>query len=319
MPLMIFYPTQTAGETLAAIDLGSNALRAIIVRAVNGHIDVVKEIREPLRLGEDVFEHGTISPQKCQATEEVFIRLLHLFTAYGVVNVRAMATSAMRDARNARQLIESIHHSTGIEIGPIDGRQEAELIFRAVNSELVLKNKKALLMDIGGGSTELSIVIDGKLKASHSFNIGTVRLLRHEEQDELEVRINLMVQKMLRFTQPHFGKKAPDLMIGTGGNLRRIGKLRRKIMNKTSQECMFDEVAHMADALYSMSFVERIRSLDLDQNRADVILPATMLVKNIMRAVGAKKILLPKVGLKEGIVLSMLDNKPRRFIHTPKS
>jgi exopolyphosphatase / guanosine-5'-triphosphate,3'-diphosphate pyrophosphatase len=124
---------------------------------------------------------------------------------------------------------------------------------------------------------------------------------------------------MLRFTQEHFGKKAPDLMIGTGGNLRRIGKLRRKIMNKTSQECMFDEVAHMADALYSMSFVERIRRLDLDQNRADVILPATMLVKSIMRAVGAKKILLPKVGLKEGIVLSMLDNKPRKFIHTAKS
>lgn len=316
---MTIYPIQTAGETLAAIDLGSNALRAIIIRTNNGHIDVVKEIREPLRLGEDVFHQGTISPQKCQQTEEAFIRLLHLFTAYGVVDVKAMATSAMRDARNARQLIESISHCTGIDIGPIDGRQEAELIFRAVSSELPLKNKRALLMDIGGGSTELSIVIDGKLKASHSFNIGTVRLLRHEDQEELEVRINLMVQKMIRFTQAHFGKKTPDLMIGTGGNLRRIGKLRRKILNKTSQECMFDEVAHMADALYSMSFVERIRRLDLDQNRADVILPATMLVKNIMKAVGAKKILLPKVGLKEGIVLSMLDSKPRKFIHTAKS
>jgi exopolyphosphatase/guanosine-5'-triphosphate,3'-diphosphate pyrophosphatase len=314
---MVHYSSSEA--TLAAIDLGSNALRAVIVRPVNGHIDIIREIREPLRLGEDVFKRGIISPEKCQATEEAFIRLLHLFAAYGVEDVRAIATSAMRDARNARSLIESIQHCTGIEIGPINGQEEARLIFEAVASELPLKNKKALLMDIGGGSTELSVVKNGKLIASRSFNIGTVRLLRHENQKELEVRINLMVQKMQRFVVENLGSKSPDLFIGTGGNLRRIGKLRRKILHKTSQECLFDEVSHMADTLYSMSFVDRIRRLELDHNRADVILPATMLVKNIMKAVGVKKILLPKVGLKEGIILSMLDDKPRRFHHSIQS
>ncbi len=318
--LMATYsPLPPGSKTIAAIDIGSNALRALIVRAVNGHIDVVKEIREPLRLGEDVFQQGSISAHKCQRTEEIFIRLLHLFAAYGVEDVRAMATSAMRDAKNSRQLIANISAYTGIDIGPIDGHQEAALIFQAVRGEIALKKKTALLMDIGGGSTEFSVVIDGRLLASHSFNIGTVRLLRHEGQPELEMRVNLMVEKLIRFLKPYLKNRPPHLFIGTGGNLRRIGKLRRKILDKTSQECTYEEVAHMADILYSMSFVERIRRLELDHGRADVILPATMMVKHVMKAVGVKKILLPKVGLKEGIILSMLDNKPRKFLHSLQS
>ena len=314
------YPlTLSHGKTIAAIDIGSNALRALIVRTNNGHIDIVKEVREPLRLGEDVFRLGHISAQKCQQTEEVFIKLLHLFAAHGVEDVRAMATSAMRDAKNARQLINGIAHYTGIDIGTINGQQEAELIFRAVKGEMPLNKKTAVLMDIGGGSTEFSIVVQGKMVASHSFNIGTVRLLRFQGQRELEIRINLMVEKLRRFLHPHLKQRPPQLLIGTGGNLRRIGKLRRKILNKTSQECTLEEVTHMADILYSMSFVERIRRLELDRGRADVILPAAMMVKAVMRATGAKRILLPKVGLKEGIVLSMLDNKPRKFHHTAQS
>ncbi len=310
-----FLPSISRGRTLAAIDLGSNALRAVIVRTQNGTIDIIKEIREPLRLGEDVFQNGRISPEKCERTEEAFIRLLHLFTAYRVEDVKAIATSAMRDAKNSKQLIQSINHCTGIEIGPIDGRQEAKLIYHAVQSEVVLKKKKAVLMDIGGGSTELSIVINGELVASHSFNVGTVRLLRHESREELDLRIKLIVQKMQRFVSQYLGKKSPDLFIGTGGNLRRMGKIRRKILNKTSQECLFSEVSHMADTLFSMSFIERIRKLELDQNRADVILPATMMVRAVMEMLGSKKILLPKVGLKEGIILSMLDDKPRKLLH----
>jgi exopolyphosphatase / guanosine-5'-triphosphate,3'-diphosphate pyrophosphatase len=309
--MKVTFPELT--PAIAAIDVGSNALRALIARTENGHINIIREIREPLRLGEDVFTHGRISPNKFRETEEVFIKLLHLFSAYGVVDVKAIATSAMRDSQNARGLIANIRHFTGIDIVTIDGDEEAKLIFHAVSGEINLNKKKALLMDIGGGSTELSVVINGHLVDSQSFNIGTVRLLRYGDQRELDIRINLMIQKMKRFTVSYFKQKAPDLFIGTGGNLRRIGKLRRKILNKTSQECSFSEIAHMADTLYSMSFIERIRRLELDQNRADVILPATMLVKSIMRAHNVNKILLPKVGLKEGIILSMLDNKPRKF------
>lgn len=300
--------------TIAAIDLGSNALRAIIARPVNGHIEVLREVRVPLRLGEDVFTLGAITPKKMDATEEAFIQLLHLFTDYNVEDVKALATSAMRDARNSSVLIEQIEKTTGITIGPIPGSEEARLIFHAVASELDLSKHNAVLIDIGGGSTEITLVKKGELLAAQSFNVGTVRLVRFADRNELDVRIGLHIQKIMRFISMYFRPDQIDVVVGTGGNLRRIGKIRRKILRKTSEECLFDEVAHMADTLFSMSFIDRVRKLELDPNRADVILPATMLVKGIMEGLGAKKILLPKVGLKEGIILSMLDKKKRRFI-----
>lgn len=303
--------------TIAAIDLGSNALRAIIARPVNGHIEVLKEVRVPLRLGEDVFTLGAITPAKMDATEEAFIELLHLFSEYGVEEVKALATSAMRDARNSSILVDQIEKTTGITIGPIPGSEEARLIFHAVTSELDLSKQNAVLIDIGGGSTEITLVKKGELLAAQSFNVGTVRLVRYSERSELDVRIGLHIQKIMRFIALYFRPDQIDAVVGTGGNLRRIGKIRRKILRKSSEECLYGEVAHMADTLFSMSFIDRVRTLELDPNRADVILPATMLVKGIMEGLQAKKILLPKVGLKEGIILSMLDKKPRKFITLP--
>lgn len=301
-------------STLAAIDLGSNALRAIIARPVNGHIDVLREVRVPLRLGEDVFSLGAITPQKMEATEEAFIKLLHLFSDYDVEDVKAIATSAMRDARNSNVLIEQIEKSTGIVIGPIPGTEEARLIYHAVCSELDLTKHNAILIDIGGGSTEITIVRKGEILAAQSFNVGTVRLVRYSDRNELDVRIALHIQKIMRFIGLYFKNSQIDMVVGTGGNLRRIGKIRRKILRKSSEECLYSEVAHMADTLFSMSFIERVRQLELDPNRADVILPATMLVKGLIEGLKSDKILLPKVGLKEGIILSMLDKKKRRFI-----
>jgi len=302
-------------EALAAIDLGSNALRAIIVRKSGEELVVVKNMRAPLRLGEDVFNTGVISPEKMIRTEEAFITLLHTFMEYNVTQVRSMATSAMRDAQNGPELAARILKTTGIEIETIGGRLEAQIIFSAVRTQINLKNKTALLMDIGGGSTELIAVKDEKIIGVHSFNVGTVRLLRYADPQDLELRIKLQMVKMLKFIREHFGKKKPDLFIGTGGNLRRIGKIRKKILGKeTSQLATFNEVTHMEEAILSMSFVDRIRRLELDQNRADVILPAIMLTHHLMRDLKIEKIHLPKVGLKEGIILSMLDSPPKKFI-----
>lgn len=302
------------GHTIAAIDIGSNALRAVIARPKGAKIEVLKEVREPLRLGEDVFYKGVITPEKCIQMEDTFIRLLHLFTAYGVRDVRAVATSAMRDAGNASALVNNIAHYTGIEIETIRGREEALVIYEAVRAELNLKKKTTVLMDIGGGSTEISLVVQGELVATHSFNIGTVRLLAHTDPEEMEIRIHVATQKMLQFVQAHLGRRKVEVFIGTGGNLRRIGKIRRKVMKKSGEECSFSEITRMSEILQTMSLVERIRELELDGNRADVILPATLIVRSFMRGLGAKKILLPYVGLKEGIILSMLDQGPRKFI-----
>ncbi len=307
---------QTTSEILAAIDLGSNALRAVIARkSKNNQITVIKSFREPLRLGEDVFAKGRISREKMQRTEEAFIKLLYLFSEYNVTNARAMATSAMRESKNSKILIEKIVNSTGIAIETIDGDLEADLICNAVKGQVNLKKKTALLMDIGGGSTELSLVKNEKVIAAQSFNVGTVRLLDYKNHDDLEKKIKLELEKMIEFIELHMKIKDLQIMIGTGGNLRRIGKIRKKILGKSSSElATFSEIDHMEEAISSMSFVERIRKLELDQNRADVILPAIMLTFKLMEALKMKQIHLPKVGLKEGIILSMLSRPPKKLI-----
>ena len=310
-----FIHTALNRESLAAIDLGSNALRASIAVKTPRGIQIVKNVRVPLRLGEDVFSTGKISDEKMDMTEDAFIRLLHLFTEYNVTNAKAKATSAMRDSKNGAELAKRILHVTGIEVETISGVEEAKMIFDAVRGQIPMEKKTALLMDIGGGSTELIVIKDEQILGVHSFNVGTVRLLRYKNQEELELRIRLQVQKMLRFIEKHLGKKRPELFIGTGGNLRRIGKIRKKMLGKeTSQQALYREIDHMEEIIFSMSYVDRIRRLELDQNRADVILPAIMLTKILMEELKQDKIHLPKVGLKEGIILSMLSERPKEFI-----
>lgn len=301
-------------ETFAAIDLGSNALRAIIARKDGDTLEVVKNFREPLRLGEDVFNNGVISPEKMKKTEEAFIELFHLFTEYNVTSTRAMATSAMRDSKNGPTLARRIAHSTGIHIETIEGNEEARVIFKAVKSQIPLKKKNAILMDIGGGSTELIIVKNEEIVGVESFNVGTVRLLKLE-QEALEKEIVFQLDKMMSFIKSHLKVKDLDLFIGTGGNLRRIGKIRKKILGRpTSEMALFSEIHHMEESILSMSYVDRIRRLELDQNRADVILPAIMLTHHLMEKLKMSKIHLPKVGLKEGIILSMLAKSPKKLI-----
>jgi exopolyphosphatase/guanosine-5'-triphosphate,3'-diphosphate pyrophosphatase len=301
-------------ETIAAIDLGSNALRAIIARKNGDVLEVVKSFREPLRLGEDVFKTGMISEEKMQLTEEAFIKLFHIFTEYNVTDIRAMATSAMRDSKNGSILAKRIAHSTGIEIETIKGDEEAEIIFEAVRLQLDLKKKIAILMDVGGGSTELIIVKNESILAVQSFNVGTVRLMNLGPL-ELENQISTQIESMLTFIKTHLKTKDIELFIGTGGNLRRIGKIRKKFLGRpTSQLALFNEIHHMEEAILSMSYVDRIRSLELDQNRADVILPAIMLTHHLMEKLKLDVIHLPKVGLKEGILLSMLTEAPKKFI-----
>ncbi len=301
-------------ETFAAIDLGSNALRAIIARKDGDQLEVVKSFREPLRLGEDVFNTGMISEQKMIQTEEAFIKLFHIFTEFNVKDARAMATSAMRDSKNGKILTKNIAHSTGITIETINGHEEAELIFNAVRGQLNLKKKNAVLMDIGGGSTEIILVKDEKILTVESFNVGTVRLLKLD-QKSLEKEIGQQLENMLRLVRSYFKIKDIDLLVGTGGNLRRIGKIRKKILGMpTSQLALFNEIHHMEEAILSMSYVDRIRRLELDQNRADVILPAIMLTHHLMQKLRQDKIYLPKVGLKEGILLSMIDTPIKKLI-----
>jgi exopolyphosphatase/guanosine-5'-triphosphate,3'-diphosphate pyrophosphatase len=313
MPKFLY--TSSRAHQIAAIDIGSNALRAVIARVKNDEIDILRSLRFPLRLGDSVFRNRQINTAKIRETEEAFITLLHLFAAYGVQDVRALATSAMREAQNSPKLIENLKQLTGIEVRTITGEEEARLIFRAVQHEMSFKHKTAVLMDIGGGSTEISVVVNNELRASHSFNIGTVRLIRFPKPQDQVHLIYDSVREMARFILSYLGTGTPDLFIGTGGNLRRIGKIRRQLLHKPSTECTQTEIAHLSQALQTMTFTERMKKLKLEANRADVIVPATLLTHLLMREMNCKKILLPKVGLKEGILLSMVDDRTRQFLH----
>ena len=302
-------------KTIASIDLGSNALRASVVKKSLKQIEVLRNFREPLRLGEDVFSSGRISEQKMQQTEEAFIRLLHIFMEYNVTEVLACATSAMRDSINSRELRERILKSTGIEIETISGDEEARMILEAVKGQVNLNDKSAVLMDVGGGSTELIIIKKQKVLAIRSFNVGTIRLIQYQNPVGLEANIGSQIKEMITFIRDHLGTKKPDLFIGTGGNLRRIGKIRKTILKKrTSEMILINEIAHMEESILSMSYVDRIRQLELEKNRADVILPAVMLTHHLMKTLKVKRMQLPKVGLKEGIILSMLAEPPKKFL-----
>ncbi len=300
--------------TYGAIDLGSNAMRSLIARRDGDELTVIKSFRVPLRLGADVFNGGFLSPAKMEETENAFIELFHSFAAYGVTEVRAMATSAMRDAINGPELTERILKSTGIQIEIIRGKEEAGFICDAVKSQLNFQNYDVMLMDIGGGSTELTLLSQGEIVGVKSFNVGTVRLLHYKNQIELEKKIDFELERMLSFIREHFGKRRPEYFVGTGGNLRRIGKIRKKTLGRpTSQLATYSEISHMEEIILSMSYIERIRGLELSENQADVILPATMLTHKLMQKLALTEILLPKVGLKEGILLSMQEDPPKKF------
>jgi exopolyphosphatase/guanosine-5'-triphosphate,3'-diphosphate pyrophosphatase len=305
---------QNSINTIAAIDLGSNALRAVIARRRGDTLEVIKSFREPLRLGEDVFSSGEICLEKMIRTEEAFIKLFHLFTEYNVIDVRALSTSAMRDAKNGQTLIKRIADSTGIELFIINGKEEANLITLAVQGQLNLKTKTALIMDIGGGSTELIIIKRNQIIAVESFDIGTIRLLGLDHL-KMEEEIKIFIHHMTEFIKNHIRLKDIDLFAGTGGNLRRIGKIRKKILRKpSSQIANFNEIHQMEQTLLSMNYVDRLKKLELDHHRADVLFPALMITHHLMERLKIEKIHLPKVGLKEGIILSKQTNLPKRLI-----
>lgn len=307
-----FIKKNQAQKTFASIDLGSNALRAVVARFDGKTLEIIRSIRIPLRLGEDVFKTGKISLHKIERTEEAFIDLLHLFVEYNVTEIRATATSAMRDAKNGKALSKRIMKYTGIELETISGNEEAELIVNAVQSQLKLSKKISVLMDIGGGSTEISIAKNGKLINSHSFNIGTVRLLHHSK-NEINMRIKEQVRLMTKFIENYTKKKHIDYFIGTGGNLRRIGKIRKKTLGKNSKLALLSEINAFEEIIRKMSLKDRIQKLEMDPNRADVILPAIMITERLMERLKLKQIQLPMVGLKEGLLLNLIQKKPKKI------
>lgn len=304
--------------TFSAIDIGSNAIR-MIVGEINGtHLNIIKKIRAPVRLGKDVFKNGEISAETLKEAEAAFKKFAGFNRKFGVLSSRAVATSAVREAKNKDQFLKKMAKVTPTEIEIIDGIEEARMIHAAVQREVDLSKKRILLIDIGGGSVELTFSENGMMSATQSFPMGTVRVLQElnkRKLDEKQLRIVLgqFVKPLTAYLESHGRNTPAELAVGTGGNLECMGRLKVQLLHKTPHTIVsLEELVKISGILESMSVKQRIEKLSLRPDRADVILPAILLIKTIMRQAGTERILIPGVGLRDGLLWSVAE----RWIRT---
>ena len=282
---------------LAAIDIGSNAARLLINDVIEGPQDKpefvkLSLVRVPLRLGFDVFEKGEISKDKV----EMFIKTLQsyklLLEVYDVKHFIAAATSAMRDAVNAQQILNRAKKETGIDIKVISGDEEANYIYESHVAEKLSTNESYLYIDVGGGSTELSFFSDGKLVTKESFNIGTIRLLKNQVTEE-------HWDEMKRFIKQKTGGYHHITAIGSGGNINKIFSLSKR---KEGRPLPLELLRNYYKEFSSLSVAQRISLYGLREDRADVIVPALLIYINVMRWADAEEIFVPKIGLADGLI-----------------
>ena len=279
---------------LAAIDIGSNAVRLQITRVIDDGSQIafkkVQYIRFPMRLGSDVFATGRISDDKFKD----FVLLMSTFKAlidlYKVNHYYACATSAMREADNAEALVAAVKADSDLIIHIIDGDLEAEIINKVIT--LFLQEESSLHIDVGGGSTELNIYNGLEKSATCSFPIGTVRVLTNDDEDDTWTKINQWISSNTFEAEQRSA-------IGTGGNIRKLYELAK---GEKGKSITLKKLMATRELLANMSYEERMSQLQLNADRADVIIPAADIYIRMMEQAGAKKIMVPDVGLKDGII-----------------
>jgi len=286
---------------LAAIDIGSNAIRLLIeeVRHFNGQmrIDKVSLTRVPVRLGEDVFSTGRVSEERIRQLVKTMRAFWYIMDVHQVEMFRACATSAMREAKNRKAVLEAVEREANFKIEILSGEEEANLIFSNYFAQNLNNKQSYLFIDVGGGSTELTLIKNGKRVTSESFNLGTVRALSGGN----EKGTWKAVEKWIAANGDRSGKLTA---IGTGGNVNTLFKLQGKKPNEPLSSL---EVKNLHKQLSSVSLDERIFHYKLRPDRADVIIPACEIYLRIMELSGIKNMLVPKIGLSDGMILHMAE------------
>ena len=280
----------------AAIDIGSNAVRLLFCNVYeDGNEASFKKaelIRVPIRLGEDSFLHKKISAKKTEkliTAMKAFKNLIDVNDAFGY---RACATSAMRDAENRYEVVERVRKESGIKIEIIDGKTEADIIFSNHIEEHLDKNTNYLYIDIGGGSTEITLFSKNKAVVSQSFNVGTIRMLHDKIDKEYWSYFKNWVKEITD------GYK-PLIAIGSGGNINKLFKMTGKKANKP---LAVSKLKSLCELIETYSYDERIQVLGLNPDRADVIIPASKILLTVLKKADIEKILVPQIGLSDGIV-----------------
>jgi exopolyphosphatase/guanosine-5'-triphosphate,3'-diphosphate pyrophosphatase len=287
---------------LAAIDIGSNAARLLIsdvVQSPKGGPEFVKMslVRVPLRLGFDVFDKGEISPEKAEKVVKTIKSYKYLLDVYEVKHLKACATSAMRDARNAGEIIRRVKAETGIAINVISGQEEASFIYENHIAEGLTDTESYLYIDVGGGSTELTFFSDGKLIFKESFNIGTIRLLKNQVSEA-------MWDEMKEFIKSKTKGFHHVTAIGSGGNINKIFSLSKR---KEGKPLSLDLLRDYYKEFSNLSLAQRISLYRLREDRADVIVPALLIYINSMRWADAGEIFVPKIGLADGLIYTLYE------------
>ncbi|MEJ1238179.1 phosphatase [Chryseolinea sp. T2] len=290
---------------LAAVDIGSNAIRfqvsTVLDSAGKGTLKKLEYIRFPLRLGHDVFSTGRISDKSIAK----FIKLMRAFKLllelYEVTDYMFCATSAMRESDNGADVVKRVYEELGLTIDVIDGNREAELINKAIASYLV--DKTYLHIDVGGGSTELNLYVQGKKTKTRSFKIGSVRVLENTDSPVIWENMQSWVVESLK------SKPGRVTAVGTGGNISKIFELAKQRPGKT---ITLRKIKSVQSLIESHSIDDRIYKLQMNPDRADVIVPAGKIYVKVMEWAKASSMLVPEVGLKDGMMLYLYELNTRQ-------
>ncbi|GAB1463698.1 Ppx/GppA phosphatase family protein [Pedobacter sp.] len=285
----------------AAIDIGSNAVR-LLIADINQHekgngFKKNTLIRVPLRLGDDAFLEQKLSDRKIDDLVKTMIAFRNLMDVYQVKAYLACATSAMREATNGKLVIEKIKALANIDIEIVEGQREASIIYSNHIEENLDIKKSYLYIDVGGGSTELSIFVNKQPVASKSFNLGTIRILDNQDKEETWNEMKEWIKKHTKDLKQMAG-------IGTGGNINKLFKMSDE---KEDMPLTFLKLKSMYNDLNTYSLKERISILKLNHDRADVIIPACEIYLTVMKWAGIKQIFVPKVGMVDGIINLLIE------------
>lgn len=289
----------------AAIDIGSNAVRLLIksrYQTDNGDIVTTKEVmlRVPIRLGQDVFTVGEISKEKAGQLMRLIKAYKHVMKIYNIerTKYRACATAALREAANGSKALTKISHKTGIEIEIISGEEEAQIVYKNQVNFMSRQSGNFIYVDVGGGSTDISLITNGELIDSRSFNVGTVRMINNAVKYSEREQLYLYLQ---RISQIH-----PNLsIVGSGGNINRLFRLSNACTNN-AEYFSTEELNRIHAELKPLSIEERAKQFGLKPNRADVIVPAAEIFLSVAHTVQTDKIYVPTIGLADGIIDSLI-------------
>lgn len=287
---------------IAAIDIGSNAAR-LLVKHVDIDIDGNQTMRKslflrvPLRLGMDVFNDGKLSDRRAYEFLHTMKAYRQLMKVYDVDTYRACATSAMRDAKNGKDVLKHIEKDAGIKIEIISGDEESQIVYDNHYS-LMSGEGNFLYVDVGGGSTEVCFISNGKRLFSHSFNVGTIRLLNNKVKPDVLVG---MKQKINEVTKGYDN----IVIIGSGGNINKLFRLANK-RDKTKEFLPVETLTRLYARLSKMSVEERMQAYSLKPDRADVIVPAAEIFLHVASSAKVENIMVPNIGLADGIINDLL-------------